>query len=573
MRRYITNRSLQRCVAAVRGFALLLMCAAAAATDASKANVPKETSVDALFAEWHRPGQPGLAVGIYQRGKQVYANGYGYADLENNIPISPRTVFHIASVSKQFVAFSAVLLQRDGILNLEEDIRAHLPYVPDFGHRITPRHLIYHTSGLRDQWSLFTLGGRDMDDRLRQSQVVNMVKRQRALNFSPGSDFSYSNTGYTLLSELVAAVSGQSFREFTDTRIFRPLGMYQTLFFVDVTEIVPNRAHSYKKEKGKWHRSLLNFDNVGATGLHTTVGDLLRWAGNFTQPVVGDAALIREFTQMGRLDDGTPINYGSALTNETFVGRKALRHSGSDAGFRSLFAYFPEEDFAVALLANTPMDLVAPMEQITALYLNAGRVPSSETIPASLTPDRSLLKAIQGHYMQPHSMTMIFEDSSAGVVMKNFGSEPRSVIFRVDGTFDFGNAQRRSGDFYKPIYDNRGRITAIGEGRPNVVNGRVSQYQRIEPVTPSDTDLQRLTGAYRSTELDITYDVTLAYGELLISSIWLPKPIKLTPTTADRYEGELPIGILTVERDADRNPIALLASTGRVRDLRLHKLP
>lgn len=557
----------RRCVA---GWLLLAL---AAALPASADQSSRERTVDALFAEYDHAGSPGLAVGIYHNGKQSYAAGYGYADLENDVAITPRTVFHIASVSKQFVAFSAALLEHDGKLDLDRDLREYLPYVPDFGYKITPRQLIYHTSGLRDQWDLFVLGGRDMDDRLRQVQVIGMVKQQRALNFAPGSDYAYSNTGYTLLGELVKAVSGRTLRDFTDARIFRPLGMYHTLFYDDVTEIVPNRAHSYeKKADGNWHRALLSNDSVGATGLHATVGDLLKWAGNFTRPVAGDAALVREVSQMGQLADGTPINYGFGLTNETIAGHQALLHSGVHAGFHALFAHFPEQDFAVVLLANTWMSLAPRLEQIVALYLNDGEMPPAEALPAAIQPKRGLVDALRGDYLRPGGSLLTIKEDADGAVMSR-SSGPERLTFRADGSFDAGDEARRLADFYRPVFDSRGRVAAIEYGGPDTVRDKIFRLPRVARVKPSAADLGRLAGAYRSAELDITYRVALEDGELTMRSLWSPTPIKLVTTVADRFEGSWPMSSIAVERDGSGRPVALLVSSGRARNVRLDRQP
>lgn len=495
-----------------------LVLALVAVLPASAAESSQGRAVDALFAEFNRAGSPGLAVGIYRNGRQIYAAGYGHADLENNVAITPRTVFHIASVSKQFVAFSAALLEHEGKLDLDGDLRQYLPYVPDFGHRITPRHLIYHTSGLRDQWSLFAFGGRDMSDRLRQVHVINMVGRQRALNFTPGSDHSYSNTGYTLLAEVVKAVSGRTLREFTDARIFRPLDMQDTLFYDDVTEIVPNRAQSYWKVEGKWHRVPLNYENVGATSLHTTVGDMLKWAGNFARPVAGNAELIREISRMGQLDDGTPINYGFGLTREIVAGHDALVHSGADAGFYSRFAYLPEQDFAVVLLANNWMDLASYLEKIVALHFDGSATSASQPLPAAIRPKRVLLQAVQGNYMRPGGALLMIRAEAGGAVMSRLNSPAEQVIFRVDGTFDDGDKWRRLGDFYRPVFDSRGRVTAVEYGGVDTVQGKVYRLQRVERAAPSIADLNQLVGEYHSAELDITYRIVMTEGKLTIGS-------------------------------------------------------
>lgn len=187
-------------------------------------------AVDAVFAEY-RPDAPGAAVSIYQGGKLIFSKGYGLADLEAGTPLTARTPIHVASVSKQFTAFAVALLAREGKADLDADVRTYLPWMPQFSEGIiTVRHLILHTSGLRDQWALFTLGGQEMQSRLRQQQIVNMVARQRSLNFTPGVEYSYSNTGYTLLAEVVKAVSGQTLREFTTEHMFKPLHMDSTFF-------------------------------------------------------------------------------------------------------------------------------------------------------------------------------------------------------------------------------------------------------------------------------------------------------------------------------------------------------
>src|SRR5690606_11554757 len=298
-RRALKAGSVRRCaIVGVSSFgAIAILLSALAPTVAAETGAadepPRAAALDAIFAEYSEGRSPGVSVGVLWNGR-TFARGYGYADLEQDVPITPDTVFHVASVSKQFTAFSAALVAADGALDLDADIRSVLPEVPDFRAAdaamgpITPRQLVYHTSGLRDQWTLFALGGMGLDNRLRQQQILRMVARQEALNFPPGTDYTYSNTGYTLLAELVQRTSGKSFAEFAEARIFQPLGMTSTLFYDDVTELVPRRAHSYEREgKGGWRRSLLNFDTAGATSLHTTAPDLLKWAQNILEPSVG----------------------------------------------------------------------------------------------------------------------------------------------------------------------------------------------------------------------------------------------------------------------------------------------
>ncbi len=307
--------------------------------------------VDELFAPWDNKDSPGAAIAVVQNGAIVYKKGYGMANLEYDIPNSPSTVFHIASVSKQFTAFSILLLEKAGKLSLDDDIRKYIPEVPDFGKTITLRHLATHTSGLRDQWNLLAMAGWRLDDVITKEHVLKLISKQKALNFNPGEEFVYCNTGFTLLAEVVARVSGQSFAEFTQANIFSPLKMKSTLFYDDHEKIVKNRAYSYHENNG-YKKSVLSYANVGATSLFTTAEDLSLWAVNFSNPVVGDSALIRKLNTLAVLNNGK--TFGGALGQ--FVGKykdlNEIQHGGADAGYRSFLTRFPDEKFSVVVLSN-----------------------------------------------------------------------------------------------------------------------------------------------------------------------------------------------------------------------------
>lgn len=309
--------------------------------------------VDALFAECDKPDSPGAALIIIDEGQIVYRRGYGTANLEYGIAITPSTIFHVASVSKQFTATAIALLAERGRLSLDDAVQTYLPEVPDFGHRITIRHLIHHTSGLRDQWEILRLAGWRMDDVITQAQIMQMACRQRDLNFLPGSEFLYCNTGYTFLAEIVARVSGRSFRQFTDEQIFQPLGMRSTHFHDDHEEIVPNRAYSYKPHpRGGFRTSVLNYANVGATSLFTTAEDLARWLLNFEIPLVGTPALIEQLHERFTLTSGETIPYAFGLRHNHYRSIPVVGHSGWDAGFKSFVGRFPEQRLGVILLTN-----------------------------------------------------------------------------------------------------------------------------------------------------------------------------------------------------------------------------
>ena len=282
------------------------------------------SKIDSVFKSYTRT-TPGCAIAIVKKGNVVFQKGYGSANLEYSIPIEPTTIFHIASESKQYVAFCMLLLQKEGKLSIDDDIRKYLDYVPDFGHKITIRHLIYHTSGLRDQWQLLANAGWQLDDVITQEHVIKLVSKQRALNFTPGDEWMYCNTGYTLMAEIVKKVSGLTLRQYTEKNIFMPLGMKDTHFHDNYQELVPGRAYSYTPNVfRKFEHAVLSYSIVGATSLFTTVLDEVKWLQNFETGTVGGKDLVEKMHEVGVLNNGKnyhmPLDFRLANTR---VGNKS----------------------------------------------------------------------------------------------------------------------------------------------------------------------------------------------------------------------------------------------------------
>src|SRR5688572_5248685 len=268
----------------MKRFTTIAVCVALATDAQAQQQTDSVTrAVDRVFDAFRNTDSPGCAVAVSRNGTVVLERGYGMANLETATPIQPSSIFHVASVSKQFTAAAILLLERDGKLSLGDDIRKHLPEMPDYGTPITIRHLLTHTSGLRDQWELLSIArGRFEENRITEADVMDIVPRQTALNFKPGSEYVYSNTGYTLAGVIVKRVSGKSLREFAHERMFLVLGMEDTHFHDDYTMVVPGRAWAYApREGGGWRNSIPNYDTYGATSLFTTVGDMLKWQANF----------------------------------------------------------------------------------------------------------------------------------------------------------------------------------------------------------------------------------------------------------------------------------------------------
>lgn len=318
------------------------------------AHEERARKVDSLFAEWAEPDSPGCALGVVRDRDLVYTKGYGMADLERGVQMTPYTVFYLASVSKQFTAASVALLALDGRISLDDEVRQYVPELPDYGEGITIRHLLHHTSGLRDYLTLMNLADLSLDQAHTPGEILELVARQENLNFAPGERYLYSNTGYFLMPIIVEHVTGKSIREFASERIFGPLGMEHTHFHDDHTHEVPDRAMSYRGDPdGEVKLAFLaKFDQVGSGGVLSNVEDVARWDANFYEPRVGGSALLEMQHQRGPLNDGDTLSYALGLRIGTYKGLRTVSHGGSMMGFRTYLLRFPEQRFSVICLCN-----------------------------------------------------------------------------------------------------------------------------------------------------------------------------------------------------------------------------
>lgn len=353
--------------------------------------------IDAVFADLDRPGSPGASVAVIRDGDIVYSRGYGEAQIEHGIPVTPHTVFHVASVSKQFAAMAVTLLAADGALSLDDPVRTHLPYVPEFEDTPTVRQMIHHTSGIRDQWQLLAMSGWRLDDVITTEQILGLMARQQELNFVPGAEYLYSNMGYTLLGQTVEAVSGMTLVEFTQARIFAPLGMDRTHFHDDHEHMVPDRAYSYAPLQPpadadpepadadpaaagapRYRKAVLSYANAGATSLFTTAEDLARWLDNFRHATVGGPEVMRTMLSRGVLNNGDTIPYAHGLSMGEYRGLQTIGHGGADAGFRTQVQWFPEAETGVVVLTNVANGNPAGRARDVADVVLAGSFPEEE---------------------------------------------------------------------------------------------------------------------------------------------------------------------------------------------------
>lgn len=358
------------------------------APPAAFAQSPRNPAIDRVFAEWDKPDSPGCALGVVRDGRLVYERGYGMANLDYDIPNGPRMVYYIGSDSKQFTAAAVALLALRGQLSLDDDVRKYFPELPDYGTPVRIRHLIHHTSGIRDIYTLMALRGDRLEDVFPDSEALALIARQRGLAFPPGSAYSYSNSGYFLLGQLVKRVSGRSLREFADAELFRPLGMTNTHFHDDPGHVMKNRAMSYESDgKGGFVISYLqNFDKVGAGGLYSTVEDLQKWDENYYTHKVGGDALQTLIHTRGVLTNGDTLPYAFGNNVTTYRGLRLVEHGGSMMGYKAYIERYPDQRLSVLTTCNLGSINPGPLSHAVAeVFLGSimkePRPPAAEAAP------------------------------------------------------------------------------------------------------------------------------------------------------------------------------------------------
>lgn len=382
---------------------LLAVAAPAAAQDGASLDPKVATGIDSIFARFAAPGSPGCALGVMRDGRLVYARGYGLASIELGVPITPATVFDLGSVSKQFTALAVLLLAQDGKLSLDDEIQKLLPEIPRYARPVTIRHLLHHTSGIRDYIDLLFWSGVGEEAVTGDREALEILARQKAPNFAAGAEFLYSNSGFFLLSVIVKRASGKTLREFAAERIFGPLGMRHTFYLDDHAELVPGKASSYapRGSAGGFQLAPANWEQTGDGGVQTSVEDLLKWEQNFTSHQVGGARAIQYLLSPGVLADGKPITYALGIVVDRYRGLERVSHGGSWAGFRAQFTRFPTRQLAIGALCNVanagPALLAQRVADRLLQYPEAGSSGSFVAAPPDSAPVRPLAEYV-GRY-------------------------------------------------------------------------------------------------------------------------------------------------------------------------------
>jgi CubicO group peptidase (beta-lactamase class C family) len=464
---------------------------------ASPAHAQDKTGgIDQIFS-WVAPGMPGCAVAASLHGKLVVNRAYGLADLERDVPISPATLFDAASIRKQFVAAAVLLLVEEGRLSLSDDVRTHVPELPDSGHTITLDHLLTHTSGLRDWIPLQEWAGGGDD-------AMTLIRRQRSLDFAPGEEWSYSNSGYVLLTEIVARTSGMSFSEFARTRLFEPLGMKSTIYVDDLRDVIRNRAPAYEPEGDRWRMAMRIGNERGGGALFSTASDLVLWNDALTSQRLG-RFVNEKLEEPARLGNGRKLDYGRGLLLGTNYAGRMLWHGGGAAGYRSILARYPDQGMSIAVLCNAGErsdDRDAFAARVHDLFVSpTGVRPAPAAPPVDPVVEGLDVNSKAGLFFHEETLKplrLIVNNGRLGVA----GGGPLVAVTRERFRNPRASLAFMSQDEFELNFMSQDQFELTS------MEGNTTRYRRAQPYAPTAADLMAFAGRYESDELRAVLQVT-----------------------------------------------------------------
>jgi CubicO group peptidase (beta-lactamase class C family) len=488
---------------------LLLFTVLAFFSIATSAQVPDKAKVVAgaeqafeKFTKAYVAPAPGCAAAVSLNGEVVFEKAFGLADLEHNVPNTPQTIFESGSVAKQFTAAALVLLQQDGKLSLDDPVRKYIPELPDYGAPITIRHMLNHTAGLRDWGSVLSLTGAGRGERvINQDLALDVIIHQRALNFTPGSEYSYSNSGYNLAAIIVERVSKQTFPAFVEERLFKPLGMKNSSWRDDYQRIVPGRAQAYARQgNGPWRLNMPFMNVYGNGGMLTTTGDWMKWNAMLDSHSLG-APLVNALETRGVLNDGRKISYALGLTVGTYKGLKDISHGGSTAGYQTFLARYPDNKVSVGVMCN-------------------GTSPSAGGMAAAITDE------IFGPFPANPSTesAKVSEDELkklVGIWRNEKTHAPARFVFE-NGVSRWGGARlvpMGGGQF--AAGNNQLKFTFDKEGKPMFAesvdsDGEITRFVSEQEWTPTPADLASFKGDWFSEEAGARITIAVDAGKAFI---------------------------------------------------------
>ena len=507
--------------------------------------------VDQIFAGFNTH-TPGCAVGVSENGTVALRAGYGMADLERGVAVNAETVFESGSVAKQFTAMAILLLAQQGKISLDDPMRKYLPELQDYGASLTIRQVLSHVSGLREWRLVATFSGTPEGTYVLNNQdLLRMAAKQRALNFDPGTAYSYSNTGFNISTILIerALGNGKTFQEFTREAIFEPLRMTHTQWRDDFRKVVPNRALAYGPRAGGWVQATPVENIIGAGGMLSTVGDWLLWNENFTNAKVGGPEIVTMQQTPATLSGGKTIPYAAGLIVGTYDGFREVSHGGATGGYRTWIGRYPEKGVSVAVMCNSAQANASQLGRATA-RLWTGGVAAQKPMPFAV--DRATLEKLTGMYRKVRD-NMVAE---IRVLDGKLMFDRQALIPVTASEFSVGEAKFLFQD---------GRLSVV------TTSGDIA-YQRVESAHPSDSELAAYAGKFESGETGSTLSVEAKGGELTLAIGW-NKAVRLRPTFHDAFQmGSSGAVSIVFHRDQSGKVTGLSAGDDRAWDLRFTRV-
>jgi CubicO group peptidase (beta-lactamase class C family) len=534
-----------------------------------------QSQIDSMFSGWNKTNTPGCSIGIVRNDTLIFSKGYGMASIENEIPLTPKSIFTMCSVSKQFTAYAILTLEKQGKLKLNDDVHLFLPWIPDFGKKITIHNLLNHTSGIRDYMELLNISGVGSDGMLTQDLALNIIKRQRTLNFSPGENYSYSNSNYILLAEIVKKVSGMSFNAFADSAIFKPLGMLNTHFQDNNNnnELIPNKAQPYQKTDSIHFASdFVNVSSYGDGGLISNIEDMAIWMSIFYNENSSNSEIIRKMITKGQLTNGVEIDYGMGVEILNFRGLKVIAHSGAiNNSYRIFVCTIPEIKMSFLVFSNVgDFEPWSKAFELAGLFVKKNNdSPKKEEIKNADVENTSLndtvtIKKYLGSYIDEQGLQITFRLKENNLIADIFG-QPFPLVKNGD-TYNFVGDSGMKFQFK----DISGRLNVYANYSPRDPQFLLSRYDAS--AIQSDKELQKYTGTYECSELDCKFRIILNDNKLYITSN-KHNDIEITPLGKDRLICRGPImQHLLIERNKKDQVIGFKLNTRYLMNLKFTKL-
>jgi CubicO group peptidase (beta-lactamase class C family) len=528
--------------------------------------------IDSLFTSWNVSNHPGGSVLVSKDGKTIFSKSYGLANIEYNIPNTNNTLFNIGSISKQFTAMGIVLLEEQNKLSFDDNIRKYIPELPNFSEIITIRHLLHHTSGLRDLHGLLGLAGWRSGDLETNDDVYKIIKNQKELNFKPNEEFLYSNTGYILLAKIIENISQLKFDQWMKQNIFQPLGMKNTYVETSLDNIVRNNATSYYLRK-EFKRALEYWGYYGSGNMHSTIEDVNIWLQNFSTPLKGWESAFNKLLTTTPLNNGFETNYGFGVRIEDYFGNKLIQHGGSVGGFRAIARTFPEEQLNIVILTNySRSGIVSKANKISGIFLDKSKdTLTKRAIKVTQAPSKFIklsnkkLKSFEGIYWSDS------EKSGRKVYFKN-----DTLRYSSSGKNEWPLVPIDKYKFIlihpdvKPIIKFDSKTHKMTTKIENNLPGVFTFIQKS--LDKKTNDLNMLVGNYYSQELKAIYSISIDDKSNIYLEHARHGTIKLEQLYNNIFSGDWPIGTVEIKRNEKGKVMGLRMSNGRTRNVWFNKI-